>query len=311
MTHGASHILKRTTVTRAVLLLAVGIVVLDVSQILAATIDVGSHIVAANSAGQEIEILVSGGESVAGFDLFLQVGDGGPELINVGLPAGTDAPEVSGVDLLSGTIFDGATATQTDPNRSGVVQVFFSNTAITLPAQTVSASGTLAKVTIDTTGFNSGTYDLFLSGVLPGLSGGPFNSTLLASGGAPVSTTVNNGTLTVVSASAADFNTDDVVSGLDFLVLQRGFGVGTTFAEGDANGDNVVDNADLEIWEYLYGNVISPLQAITAVPEPSTVLLSAGAVLCLPRRRFRDANSRNACLETSRMASVAGYPHGA
>lgn len=260
------------------------------STIHAATVDVGTHILLADTPGQEIQFLVSGGESVAGVDLFLQVGDGGPELVNVGLPAGTDAPEVSSVELVTGTIFDGTSATQTDLDRSGVVQVFFSDVALSLPPpepQSVPATGVLATVTIDTTGFSSGTYDLLLSGVLPALTGWPFDTTLLGTDGTSVPTTIDNGSLTVYSPSAADFDEDDDVDGVDFLILQRGLGVGTTFAEGDANGDNVVNSADLAIWETLYGTQVGPLQTINAVPEAATFSILLIALLMAPCYRYR------------------------
>ena len=295
MNNSSANNLSTGMLAHATLLVLVIVLSGVSSTIHAATVDVGTHILLADTPGQEVQLLVSGGESVAGVDLFLQVGDGGPELVNVGLPAGTDAPEVDGVDLLNGTIFDGATATQTDLDRSGVVQVFFSDVAITQPAQTVSASGVLATVTIDTTGFSSGNYDLLLSGVLPALTGGPFDTTLLGTGGTSVPTTVNNGSLTVYSPNAADFDMDNDVGGFDFLIWQRGFGVGTTFAEGDADGDNDVDNADLSIWELLYGSQVAPLQVVSVVPETATSVLLLTGLLTLPAYRLGEREKRPRC----------------
>lgn len=54
---------------------------------------------------------------------------------------------------------------------------------------------------------------------------------------------------------AADFNADNVVSGLDFLSWQRNFNKqNATKEDGDANGDTTVDNLDLDIFEDGYGD---------------------------------------------------------
>ena len=85
----------------------------------------------------------------------------------------------------------------------------------------------------------------------------------------------------------ADFNADGTVDGADFLAWQRGFGAGSTLAEGNANGDGTVDAADLEIWKAQYGQS-SATVAVGAVPEPSTCLLGAiglAASLGVVRRR--------------------------
>jgi hypothetical protein len=49
-----------------------------------------------------------------------------------------------------------------------------------------------------------------------------------------------------------DFNSDFNVDGRDFLTWQRGFGIGTTKPEGDANGDGVVNDADVAQWQERY-----------------------------------------------------------
>jgi len=78
------------------------------------------------------------------------------------------------------------------------------------------------------------------------------------------------------------------VDGLDFLTLQRGTGfVGplATHANGDANGDDQINDADLDVWEAQYGSA-PPLSAIGAVPEPTTCTLALAA-LCLAMSRRR------------------------
>jgi hypothetical protein len=68
---------------------------------LAATIDVGTHYLVPDLAGQQVQIYVSGGDAVAGLDLITQVSNGG------GLTgADPDAPQITGADLVTGTIFE-------------------------------------------------------------------------------------------------------------------------------------------------------------------------------------------------------------
>ncbi len=82
----------------------------------------------------------------------------------------------------------------------------------------------------------------------------------------------------------ADFDQDGDVDGRDFLIWQRGFGIGTTLAQGDANGNESVGAEDLAIWQTQYGNL--PLaSAATAVPEPATAVLLLFSVLTLSFRK--------------------------
>ena len=73
----------------------------------------------------------------------------------------------------------------------------------------------------------------------------------------------------LVTIGDADFDDDQDVDGIDFLAWQRGFGVGTTHAEGDANFDGVVNSADLGAWQNQYGAPPN-LAAVVSVPEPAT-----------------------------------------
>lgn len=94
----------------------------------------------------------------------------------------------------------------------------------------------------------------------------------------------------------ADFDGNGLVDGRDFLIWQRGFGLGSQSnnANGDANGDTVVDAMDLSIWQGQYGG--APLSAITGVqvPEPvSTVLFVVGCSVALNYRCRRAARVSN------------------
>lgn len=76
----------------------------------------------------------------------------------------------------------------------------------------------------------------------------------------------------------SDFNDDGFVSGIDFLVWQRGFGtLNATSTDGDADNDTDVDGEDLVIWESQYGQSSSvvatdSLFATTTSDEPQPSL---------------------------------------
>ncbi len=138
-------------------------------------IELGEIHVRPNTENQQVSIFVSSGTEVSGVNLFLQVGDGGPELSDYGIPAGTDGPAITGVDLKTGTIFETAGDPQVD--QPGIPQVATTTIAISEGGQSVLADGLLAKVTIDTTGFLQGSWELLLADVLPFAAlSGPFTT---------------------------------------------------------------------------------------------------------------------------------------
>jgi hypothetical protein len=83
----------------------------------------------------------------------------------------------------------------------------------------------------------------------------------------------------------ADFDNDDAVNGNDFLIWQRGLGAGTDNATGDADGNMMVDNADLTAWKGAFGP--ASVAAASAVPEPAAATLAGilGLALAAKRRR--------------------------
>lgn len=86
-----------------------------------------------------------------------------------------------------------------------------------------------------------------------------------------------------------DFNEDGRTDGIDFLILQRGFGLGVPAlpSQGDTNDDGVVDSADLQTWELNYGQVGQQSTSTQFVPEPSSVALQLlAASLILGSRRI-------------------------
>jgi hypothetical protein len=83
----------------------------------------------------------------------------------------------------------------------------------------------------------------------------------------------------------ADFDNRNGVDGNDFLIWQRGLGVGAANAQGDANGDAKVDATDLAAWKTAFSSTSTP---IAAVPEPGCLALSLiAAIAAFGRGRGR------------------------
>ena len=82
-----------------------------------------------------------------------------------------------------------------------------------------------------------------------------------------------------------DFNWDDKVDVNDFFVLANNFGTGTSFAQGDLNGDGKVNLVD---FTQLLPLLSAPGQAAASpVPEPSSLALIGGSLLLMLARYRR------------------------
>jgi hypothetical protein len=106
-------------------------------------------------------------------------------------------------------------------------------------------------------------------------------------GSAPTGTAGNDVVLSLVSSviDDADFDQDGDVDGADFLTWQRNVATPSpTLAQGNANGDSVVDGVDLGIWENQFGTSVV---ASTNVPEPGSVVLLLAAVGLIGAARVR------------------------
>jgi hypothetical protein len=90
-------------------------------------------------------------------------------------------------------------------------------------------------------------------------------------------------------SSNADFNNDGKVDGADFLVWQKGQGLTgqTDKSHGDANGDGSVNAGDLSVWQQTFGTSPTAAVAVTGVPEPASILLTAVALLSVAGLRRR------------------------
>lgn len=126
-----------------------------------AVITIGSTPLLPNSPGQSVQIFVSGGNLVEGVNLNVQLADGGP-----GVGGLEEAPRITSVDLLSGTIFAGNVfgGVPMDPGSFPQLAI----RSLLTDFGSVPASGLLATLTIDTTGFFVGQWSLSLSGTLNG-----------------------------------------------------------------------------------------------------------------------------------------------
>ncbi len=115
-----------------------------------ASITVGDWTLEPDTSGQTIPITIAGGEAVQGVVLNVQIADGYPDVAGSVI----NGPDITGIDLTGpGTVF--GSAPNTGPNPIDVYpQMWVVGTSTT--TGTVPASGTLAWLTIDTTGFLAG-----------------------------------------------------------------------------------------------------------------------------------------------------------
>lgn len=91
----------------------------------------------------------------------------------------------------------------------------------------------------------------------------------------------------VIKIATADFNQDGDVDGDDFLVWERGLGVGSTLSEGDADSDGEVDASDLAAWRFQFGSANAASTVSSAVPEPTELVAVACLAAVFTVRRHR------------------------
>jgi hypothetical protein len=119
----------------------------------------------------------------------------------------------------------------------------------------------------------------------------------------------------LIQVASADFNEDGDINGADFLIWQRGLGVGSSLEEGDANGDGQVNGTDLAVWRFQFGATGAVVPAGSAVPEPTGIALItaiAGLVRlgplsprrCYTARLIADPNASNAASQSALSGSA-------
>lgn len=220
-------------------------------------VNVGTIVLAANKAGQAIEITVTGGDAVQGMELYAQIGNA------------TSGPVVQSCDILTGTIFAGNNeglfgGSYVMPRRlyQGVVTA----------GGDVPASGRIATLTVDTTGMFNGTYSLSLTNDLEQ------RSTNFA--GIPASLTDG----WIIIRLPGDADGSGWVDQADYGAWYNHNAIvsGATWQEGEFTGDGMVDMRDYKVWFDHNGSGGSS----SLVPEPATAVLSAlGALAVVGRRR--------------------------
>lgn len=115
---------------------------------------VGDHLLLPDTPNQSIAVYVSGGQAVQGLNFYSQLG---PD------PWATDGPVLSSLDILTGTIFAGNNTGAIDVEQAfGVDLPMFEGRTTTTLSGSVAATGLLGTITIDTSGIQSGTWDLRL-----------------------------------------------------------------------------------------------------------------------------------------------------
>jgi hypothetical protein len=153
------------------------------------------------------------------------------------------------------------------------------------------------------------------------LSDGDWDSWTFTSNTQPPFIAFAENPYTAEAPLAADFDTDNDVDGMDFIIWQRGFGItsGAKLAQGDANGDGMVNGLDLNLWQENVGSRASMTVIPQTVPEPSsaqlTIYLLLFIYLCSSRKEtshevatmvrfYRTHNKCNASFNGSRDCPV-------
>lgn len=95
-----------------------------------------------------------------------------------------------------------------------------------------------------------------------------------------------------LSVVAPDFSRDGIVNGVDLALWESSFGQSGTNLAADGNRDGVVDGNDYMIWQRTLGRNVGIL-AVTAVPEPRSLVLAAFAIGAFVSRRRIAALSRH------------------
>ncbi len=250
------------------------IVVLVFASVAFATPDIDAaanpldYIIGMNMSGQDVYVFATGGDAVQGMELNITVGGGasGPTIDFADVPTG--GPTDGGVDVITGTIFDGNNGGGFD----GYVNSYDAYKGVVTDTGTVSANGLVATIALDATGFNSyGTYAFSLTN-----AEGDTNF-------AGISANLTDGQYIVTIQG--DANGDGHVTLADLTILATFYGItpqGNQWRHGDFNDDKVVSLADLTILATNYGNSAPG----APVPEPvSLSLLAIGGFALLRRKR--------------------------
>jgi hypothetical protein len=161
------------------------------------TISVGDISLLKNTPNQTIDITVSGNVPVQGVNLYIQIADG-----HTAVGGTIDGPNITATDPVAGTIF-AANNNYNAANPGNSFNPQFVYVSFTTASGTVNTSGKLVTITVDTTGFFEGAWDLSLADVAALVAGGPFDTDF-----AGIDASITNGiihvpepgTMTIVAA---------------------------------------------------------------------------------------------------------------
>lgn len=102
-------------------------------------------------------------------------------------------------------------------------------------------------------------------------------------GGGSSDVAIDGWSLTLVEGGLdGDYNFDGMVDAADYTVWRDTLG-STVALNADGDGSGEIDAGDYTVWESNYG--ASASTSTVSVPEPASLLVVAGALFCLPRRR--------------------------
>ncbi len=206
-----------------------GVETLD-ARALPSSMFVSDVILLPNKANQEIIIAAAGDTMVRGINLRVEMGDG----------RGANAePKITGV-----TFNDAIWADHARSIEGGAIEdePQFAQASMVLVDRDVSvkASGIVARLQVDTTGFQSGTFDVKIKDTLFGL---PSDFA-----GLPASP-VNNGSIKIASPGDATlngvFNVEDLISVFQAGEYQDNVEGNSTWAEGDWDQNGDFETGDL------------------------------------------------------------------
>ncbi len=111
---------------------------------------------------------------------------------------------------------------------------------------------------------------------------------------------------------AGDYDIDRDVDGADFLLWQRTLGDATaTRAGADGNANGGVDGDDLAVWSGHFGQTVPAAATQAAIPEPTSLALTAAMVAmsgCRRHRTYRRAAGVNSVPLLARPAVDARRP---
>lgn len=225
-----------------------------------AAIRVGDHVLLPNAPGQRVPVYISGGQSIQGVVLNVQIDDGYPDVPG----SRADGPNITAVDLANlETIFGGVANTGNNLMETRE-QIWVAGTATS--SGTVTAEGLLAIVTLDTTGHyeTDGPWELRLADTFNGDANlqGPTGQ---------IRPVIENGEIRIASAEAyhnplkpADVDGNSLVTPLDAL-----FVITRLNAEGSGQLPTAprVSPAGIKYVDTNNDGILSPIDVLVVINE--------------------------------------------